>query len=209
MIKLKNLIYENSVVGKTLISVDIQPAYENAFGFRIEEYTDFLNVNYDSLSQLVFLYNGPDLGFPDESEYKYWLLENGLNEEIVDQSKFFDKGYAFFRLCIDNGLDEDIISSFVRFMYMNDINDSRDMSRDMWAKYLKENRNVNRSEVMELYKLIKDNDDMVNIPDLMEYIKRFNNIVLTGGGINECLKEVEIALKALNKPYSVYNEFIY
>jgi hypothetical protein len=27
--------------------------------------------------------------------------------------------------------------------------------------------------------------------------------------MNECLREVEIALKALNKPYNIYNKFTY
>jgi len=48
-----------------------------------------------------------------------------------------------------------------------------------------------------------------HIPDLMEESQPYNNIILTAGGINECLKEVEIALTALNKPYSTYSEFTY
>jgi hypothetical protein len=33
--------------------------------------------------------------------------------------------------------------------------------------------------------------------------------VLCGGGINECLKEVEIALDALNKTYTTFDRFTY
>jgi hypothetical protein len=43
----------------------------------------------------------------------------------------------------------------------------------------------------------------------MDFLKRYNNIVLSGGGINECLKEVEIALKALKKPYQVDKNYTY
>ena len=34
MIKLKSILHENSFDGKTYISVDIQPAYQDAFTFR-------------------------------------------------------------------------------------------------------------------------------------------------------------------------------
>jgi len=43
----------------------------------------------------------------------------------------------------------------------------------------------------------------------MEFISKFNNIVLTGGGINECLKEVEIALLALDKPFNILKQYTY
>ena len=204
MIKLKSLLLEENFSGKTFISVDIQPAYENAFGFKIYQFCEFLN-NLEC-DQLIFLFNGPDLGFPDEQEYKYWLLENGLNEEVLDGALFFDKGYAFFRNAMDNNLDEDVLANFVRFMYDNDIRDSRDMTREMWAKYLRLHR---RTDKKEAYELLRDSEDCVNIPDLMDFLKRYRNIMLTGGGVNECLKEVEIALKALNQPYQIYSDYTY
>ena len=43
----------------------------------------------------------------------------------------------------------------------------------------------------------------------MDFLKSKRNIVLTGGGVNECFKEVEIALKALNLPYEVYSRYTY
>jgi hypothetical protein len=205
MIKLKSLLLnEQSFSGKTFISVDIQPEYQRGFGFRIEEYCEFLN-NLNC-NKLIFLFNGPDLGFPDEQEYKYWLMENGLTEEVIDGAIFFDKSYAFFRHAMDNNLDDNVIANFVRFMYDNDIRDSRDMNREMWAKYLRLHR---RTDKKELYELLRDSQDCVNIPDLMDFLKRYSNIVLTGGGINECLKEVEIALKALKQPYQIYSEYTY
>lgn len=207
MIKLKSILSEN-LSGKSFISVDIQPEYQNAFGFTIEKYCDFLNNSYDQFSSLTFLYNGADtLGMIGESDYKMWFLENGCNEEVIDGAKFYDKGYAFFRYCMDSNVDDNVIANFVRFMYLNNIRDSRDMDRDMWAKYLRQYRKTDKREA---YDLLKVSDDCVHIPDLMDYLKQFGgNIVLTGGGVNECLKEVEIALKALNKSYTVYKPFTY
>ena len=42
-----------------------------------------------------------------------------------------------------------------------------------------------------------------------EILKKYNNIYMMGGGINECLKEIEIALKALNKPYELNKKYCY
>lgn len=37
-----------------------------------------------------------------------------------------------------------------------------------------------------------------------------NNIIITGGGgVDECLKEVEILLGVLDKSYNRYSDFIY
>jgi hypothetical protein len=57
--------------------------------------------------------------------------------------------------------------------------------------------------------LLENASDMINIPDLMDFLKNYSNIVLTGGGIDECLKEVEIALMSLDKNYNVLSEFVY
>ena len=52
--------------------------------------------------------------------------------------------------------------------------------------------------------------DCINIPELMEYLQKFSGkIVICGGGINQCFKEVEIALNALEKIYNVLTKFTY
>lgn len=43
----------------------------------------------------------------------------------------------------------------------------------------------------------------------MDYLSNKSNIILLGGGINECLKEVEIALLSLDKNYNIMNKFTY
>lgn len=194
----------NTVSGVDLISIDIQPAYEQAFTFNINEFIQFLNQNYNSMNSLTFLFNGPDLGFPDENEYKYWLIENGLDENIIESANFYDKGYAFFRFCMDEGIDDDKIVDLIKYMIRHDINDSRDINENMWNEFMNE---YGHSDVRELLELA---DDMINIPDLMEYLQRFNGrIVLCGGGINECFKEVEIALMALDKDYNVLTRYTF
>lgn len=187
------------------ISVDIQPEYEDGFNFNLSNYLNFLNENVGNFNRLIFLYNGQDtLGMISKSEYINWLYDNGLYEEVIEKINFFDKGYAFFRYCIDSNIDEDEIVDLVKFMQKNDINDSRDINDDMWLQFIKEYPNNK-----DIKNLMEYADDMINIPELMDFLKQFSNIVLCGGGINECLKEVEIALLALNKNYKLNHDFIY
>lgn len=194
--------------GKSLINVDIQPEYQNTFGFDVNDWTSELNRNYFDLSNLVFLYNGYEtLGMISKENYISWLYDNGVTEEVINGSTFYDKGYAFFRYCMDNQIEEDDIVNFVQFMMRNNINDSRDLNKELWKKYVSEQKH--RLDRQSLIELLHVAGDCIHIPDLMNFLKEFNNIVITGGGINECLKEVEISLKSLDKSYEVYSKFTY
>jgi hypothetical protein len=199
----EGLLTEDSI-GKRLIIVDVQPEYEKVFGNMHYELFSYININYNKLGGLTFLYNGYDtLGMISESEYREWLFENGLDEDIAYDVELYDKGYAFFRFCIDNDIEHDSIVNLVRHMYKNDINDSRDLDSDFWDSFVDNYGDENIRE------LIENAGDCISVPDLMEYLNRFNNIVLVGGGINECLKEVEIALDALDKNYQTWDKFTY
>lgn len=134
-----------------------------------------------------------------ESEYKDWLYELGIEEEVIENSVFYDKGYAFFRYCMDSGISDNEIVSLVRFMIENGINDSREITEEMWEL-------VTDRDIKEL---MQYSDDMINIPDLMDFLSGYNNIKLLGGGIQECLKEVEISLMVLNKPYKIIKKYTY
>jgi hypothetical protein len=204
--KRKNrIINESEYQGKTIINVDIQPEYESYISFDIKKWANFLNESSES-NKIVFLYNGADtLGMIDEHSYKNWLYENGVDEEVIDNATFYDKGYAFFRYCMDNSIDEQAIVDLVKYMANNNINDSSYIDEDMWNDFMKETSH-SKQDVRDL---LENANDMIWIPDLMDFLQRYSNIVLTGGGINECLKEVEIALLSLDKDYNTYNRFVY
>ena len=194
---------ENPTSGKHFVVVDVQPEYEKYISF-VGELVRYINTNYESMSKLTFLYNGYDtLGMVSENDYKYWWLEHGLDENIIDGAEFYDKGYAFFRYCIDNSIDEDNIVDLVRFMYQRDVNDTRDMTPEFWDEFI----DLHGDE--EIRELLEFSGDAINLPSLIDEIKDYRGVVLCGGGINECLKEVEIAFKALDKPYSVLSKFTY
>ena len=118
----------NLVQSANLISVDIQPEYENYLGFKIFSFTKFINDNIENMNSITLLYNGADtLGMVSETDYKMWLVENGLEEENLNYVKFYDKGYAFFRYCMDEGIEEQEIVNLVKYMINHQINDSRDI----------------------------------------------------------------------------------
>ena len=198
-------INETSFQGKTLISVDIQPEYQDWIGFNLGDWAEFINTSAEN-NRLVFLYNGADsLGMVSEYEYIDWLLDLGVEEDVLQNINFYDKGYAFFRYCMDSNIDEDNIVDLIQYMINNNINDSRDIDEEMWNDYM-ETTQHDQEEVREL---LENAGDMIHIPDLMSFLKNHSNIVLFGGGINECLKEVEIALLALNKNYDILNQYTY
>lgn len=195
------------VQGANLISVDIQPEYESYITFNLGVYISFLNQSFDGLNSLTFLYNGSEtLGMIAEPEYKMWLLDNGLNEDILDYARFYDKGYAFFRYCMDEGIDDEEIVRLVKYMIEQNINDSRDIDEEMWIGYM----NKYGYDLSDIKDVLENADDMISIPDLMEFLQRYSGkLVICGGGIKECLKEVEIALMALGKNYDVLTKFTY
>lgn len=203
--KFKNFLLKESS-NETLIVVDIQPEYQNGFTFDIEEFTEFLNENVLKYKDVYLLYNGADtLGMISEQEYFLWLIENGLEEETLDDIIFLDKGYAFFRACMDTGVT-DCLAELISWMYKNKITDSRDIDDEHWDK-------INQKYGKDYCEEIRDflsGGDMVNIPDLMDELVNINNkIVITGGAEGECLEEVTIALDALDKKYSKFRDFIY
>jgi len=197
----------SAVQGANIMSVDIQPEYQNALDFNLYDYFDFLNQNIENINSLTFQYNGEDtMGMISENEYKYWLVENGFEEDNLYHCRFYDKGYAFFRYCMDEGIEEDDIVMFVQYMLNNNINNSGEITTEVWNDFIMKS-DIEESDIRNL---LENADDMLNIPDLMDYLRQYGGkIVLTGGGINECLKEVEIALMALDKPYNVLTEYTY
>lgn len=200
-----SLIFESAFNGKELIVVDIQPEYEKSFRFKPYQFTEFLNQHATEFSSITLLYNGPDLGMVSESEYAMWLVENGLEEDVLSSIKFFEKGYAFFRNVMDAGVDHDEIVHVIAFMAKNDINDSRDLSEELWNEFSASF--PNDSDIIEY---LKDNEDAIFIPELINELDNSTQTPLVmGGGKDECLAEVLIVLKYLGRNYSLINQFVY
>jgi len=197
-------VLNENVSGKHLVVVDVQPEYADGFGNLSSQLAQFINEHMPELDRITFLYNGAEtLGMIELNEYQNWWYEEGLEEDIAFNAHYYDKGYAFFRYCMDEGIDEDSVTNLVRHMISNDVHDSRDLGDEFWNGF------VEKYGDEDVRDLVEFSDDALWIPDLMDELKGYGNIVICGGGVNECLKEVEIALNALDKPYTTISQYTY
>jgi hypothetical protein len=190
-------------VENSLIVIDVQPEYESAIPFNMATFTNWLNTK--EFKNITFLFNGADtLGMIEETDLKMWYMEHGLDEDVIYSSDWYDKGYAFFRYCMDIGIDESDIVSLVVYMKENGINDSREIDESVWDAF------VEKYDAGDVRELMEHADDMIHIPDVMEYLERLgNNLIIVGGGANECLKEIEIALQANRQSFNRISEWVY
>lgn len=187
-----------------LVIVDVQPDYEKYISFDIPSFCEWLNENYKSYGKVIFFWNGPELGMSDEQTIKSWYYDQGLNKKVINSAIWYDKSYAFFRFCMDEQLDERDIIKLVKYMRHNQIYDSRDIDENMWEDL------VNTYDLQDARDMLEFAGDAINIPDLMDQLADINSPVYTcGGGVNECLKEVEIALEALDKEVNRIEKWSY
>jgi hypothetical protein len=193
--RFKNFLLESNEQNRTLVIVDIQPAYKKHIHFRIDSFTKFIQES--NYKNYLYLYNGPELGFESEQDIKEWLIEtSGYDEEFIEKLEdinFFEKGYNFFRNSMDRGDSDEETISIIKLMLKKKVNDSRDLDEEDWEDL----------EVEDL------GEDSINIPDVLEELKKYNNIDICGGDKNECLKEVELCLDVLGKTYNRISKFIF
>lgn len=188
---------------RTFVSVDVQPEYMGWADYHnyLPNFINYINENFDTYTHVIFLYNGWDtLGMITESGYIEWLLENGLREELIDRIKFYDKGYNFFRFPMDAGIDGEDIVEFIRFMKVNGVRDSREIDWEDCKGFAEDN---------ETATLLKKYNDVVYLPDALDFLAVYDRIEVVGGGRNECLREIELGLMALNKVFTRNEEFCY
>jgi hypothetical protein len=98
-----------------LVVCDIQPEYVSSFPFTIAQFTKWLNKSSRRRDKITYFYNGHDtLGMIRENALISWLVENGLNENVLNKINFIDKGYGFLRNAMDENVDEELIIEGIR-----------------------------------------------------------------------------------------------
>jgi hypothetical protein len=195
---------------RKLIVVDIQPLYEDAAkqAFNIKDFGDFLN---RSKKDVLYFYNGPDtIGSKDTPEnIIQWLIDYNPSLENFDWEKvkfhWFDKGYSFFRDWIDAGVSDHGMRIALRYMYQKRLYDSREISAEEWEKVLPE------KDFYAIGDAIKEDGLSIWTPDISigDLKDNWNNSLLCGGGINECLKEIQLLMNTFNIKYRLVEKFIY
>ncbi len=77
--RFKDFLLESKEENRTLVIVDIQPAYEKHIHFKLSSFINFLlESNYKNY---LYLYNGPELAFESGDEIKQWLIEHSEYDE--------------------------------------------------------------------------------------------------------------------------------
>lgn len=188
-----------------VILVDFQPAYDSdMYGYR-EALTNTVNaLSKQKPSTILAFYNGEEVGIEDTAhEVLLHYIDYGLDESVTDNMDFREKSYAWLRNWMDVGVDDAVIIAVIRFMVMNRINDSRDLTEEQFIQILGE-------EKFEEYQDRIMSDDMIYIPDIaINELKSMSGCLLGGGGNHECLKEIQLLMNAFNIKYRLVNDWIY
>lgn len=194
------LYINKNILSLKLIIVDIQPAHKKFIDFNMNDFISW--INNSGFDQIFCLYNGPELGYvDDEFMINQWYIDWGLDMNI--DINYYEKSYGWFRDIMEKLPDEDIIK-IGKYMIEYDILDSRDLSKKDIEIMKKENINVT---------YFGSEDYIMYIPELKDYllenIYSEDEIILCGGGSDECYKEVSLLLEMIELPYKEKIKFIY
>ena len=194
-----NLITERSL-SLPIIVIDVQPSYDKFCSSIMDDLASFLNSSQGSIHAF---FNGPDVGIEDsiQSVASYYS-EHGVDDEVIERIKFKEKAHAFFRNWMDAGIERKDLIKAIRFMVMERISDSRDVSSDQW-------KNLFGDDYSKLSSII-ESEDNINLPDIsLAELKALNGCYLCGGAKEECLSEFRFLLESFNIPYKLVSSLIY
>lgn len=182
-----------------LVVVDIQPSYHPGSYQVVPDIIDKLNTTKQNI---FFFYVGRDFGLDSKEDVIMYLLENGLDEDKIKNIKFIEKTYGYYRNWIDSNIEDDVIIRAIKIMKNENINDSRDFEEKHWSEIIS-NSGVDRFflEQNSIHD-IDFNADIFKYPEV-------NNFELVGGGRQECLKELELYLKAIGKDLVINEKLCY
>lgn len=177
---------------KTLVVVDIQPAY----AYKWPNTEDAMKTINNHEGNIILFVN-EELTDDSMDDIKMWWLENGMDESVLERATLYDKGYGLLRDWMDMGIDNEVIIKALHYMNKNNLYSSDDI--DIEDETLSEE--------------IKDalEAGVIHANFLEESIiqKISKDYLLIGGGKNECLEEVKIFLEYEGKRAEPIEHLIY
>jgi hypothetical protein len=198
------LLIEGSLGSGRLVIVDVQPEYRSFIGFDVGK---LLQNALEKYSEILVLWNGPNLSMCTQSELVGYLFEEFSNaggdeddfERLIEKCTFYDKGYGFFRDLLDHPcFNEEKVTKIVRYMIDKGISDIRELTSD----------DVEQIGVSEL--LVDDLEDYgFYVPDLKDELPRWSGSHICGGSVAECLAEVEVLASAMGLNFKRLPGFTY
>jgi hypothetical protein len=196
----------------SLVLVDIQPFSKQYISFNHYEFAKWLNRVHSRYDHVLYLYNDETLCWDSPEEVTDWLSDLGVQQSALEHISLQGKDYGFFRDLMDfetlfgpaspnTQSNNKEIADIVRYMLQYDINDSRDLLETDIEKDLIHNTHV---------QYVTEDGPVISIPEIMSTLESLSEpITLVGGGCNECLREIEIALLALGKKYKINQRWTY
>lgn len=181
-----------------LIIIDVQQ------NFLVSENLDKKLLDYSkNFSDIIYIYD--IINSDGVPPYDMWDKMALAFENKEFKPKVLSKEYGFFRPFIDYGLPENFIIDLGKLMIKSGYNDSREFIGGNILFF---------KDLIEKYQLSADTfpyEDPMIIPGIYIDLKNFvqTGAVLTGGGLNECLKEISILLNILDIDHTVNNELVY
>jgi hypothetical protein len=184
---------------KKLIIIDIQPSYKNYMDIDMNNYVQWLNEH--NYLDVLYLFNGPDLGMESEYDIQLWLNEYDLDENL--DIRYYEKNYGFFRDFMDE-IDDETIILIGKYLIQKNIVDIRELSNEEKKEIIKIT-NIDKQYLTEDYSFyipeLKD--------ELLSFINKGDKPLCIGGGEYECYKEVILLLEMLDFEWDEESQFIY
>ena len=137
--------------GNSLILVDFQPDFASAYDYdaAIQQAITYINKKQPSVTAF---FNGADVGSDDNPDEVMWhFMEHGLNEDLAHLFTFKEKSFAWLRNWMDEGVDHALIIKVIRYLVMNDLNDSRMIEDEDWLKLVGEDFDFYDNREMHIY----------------------------------------------------------
>lgn len=165
----------------------------------MHDYVDLLN---KFRGPIIVFWNGEDLGMESQAEMYDFLMEWGVEEDVLDRIIWKEKVYAFFRPWMDMGMDRRNLIKAIRHLVMTRNTDSREITEEEW-------KSVFGDEWSDVESIVSSSDS-INLPDIsIPELKKLGGCYLCGGGKDECLSEFRFLLEAFNIRYKLIDKLIY
>lgn len=187
------MLVRESITGRRkLISVDVQPAHLDHIHFKMADLVEYMN----EFDDVLYLFNGEEMGYDSPAAVKNFLVNAGADEELLVKITFLEKSYGFFRGGMDEGVYEDELVEVIEHMIENDINSSDDID---FGKLGVSGETADALDV-----------DTIYLPDIsLDIVRRYDGSIVVGGANDECLAEMEILFEAMGLDYEENRKFIY
>ena len=162
-----------------IVVVDVQPMYHGSASGVASRIAQYLRGR--KFKQVIWYFVADTFGIGDDSResVQEYLLDAGVHPNRIAHIQFIPKDYGFLRGWMDNGVDEDLIKEALRVMKRHEVFDSRSLE-EAWCS-------------PELWEVVTTLSDNLFWPSFdVDILLRSRKWLAAGGGVNECLRELEL-----------------